>query len=188
MGRVTISDSILTDVADAIREKTETEDKISPVDFAELIQGIEGEGNNPLLDYIEIEAKLNVEGSILQSETIDDKTNYYIDLTDIGTDIVAVGCNHKSYFNISSGTTNMSIFLHKNNDCSFNELGIDDFFVYPNSRTFSLLCGTYIWAQPYAMGNASNDVFEITDNKYYLPSKVGVPHSNVTHVFRFYFR
>lgn len=48
MGRVTISDVILTDVADAIREKTKTSDTISPLNFADMIMSIVGGDENGL--------------------------------------------------------------------------------------------------------------------------------------------
>jgi len=53
MGRVTISDVILTDVADAIREKTKTSDTISPLNFADMIMSIVGgsEGGSSSSDY-----------------------------------------------------------------------------------------------------------------------------------------
>lgn len=48
MARVTIDDEILTGIADAIRDKTETEDGISPLNFAQMIESISGGEDNGL--------------------------------------------------------------------------------------------------------------------------------------------
>lgn len=49
-GKRLISESILSDVADAIREKAEIDDKIMPTEYAELIRSLIGSGINDYYD------------------------------------------------------------------------------------------------------------------------------------------
>lgn len=49
MAKVTINESTLTSIADAIREKTSTSDRIQAIDMADMILSIEGGGGSGTL-------------------------------------------------------------------------------------------------------------------------------------------
>lgn len=60
MARVSIDDGILTDVANAIREQYGEDERINPLDFAELISAIEGGGG---------ESQFNITATTLATES-----------------------------------------------------------------------------------------------------------------------